>query len=206
MTTDLTGYDYGASEAWELQPGEPTRAYECFATYRDLGPNRTRKAVAEDLGISVTTLKEWFGKHAWEDRVRAYDLERDRANRVQLESERLAMRLRHAGAAVFLQKKVAERLALMDPMEMTPKDAVYALDLSSKLERISRGEESARIEITGKDGGPIELAESLSTDDRVALMAQIQAELSRRLGPGTSTEAHQELEKIYDAEVVEEAE
>lgn len=197
---DLTVYDYDSAEAWELQPGESTRAYECFAVYRDLGPNRTRVAAAEQLKVSTASLKDWFSRNAWEDRVRAYDLERDRANRVRLESERLAMRLRHAGTAVFLQKKVAERLALMDPMEMTPKDAVYALDLASKLERISRGEDATKIEITGKDGGPIELAEALTTDDRIALMAQVQAELAKRLDKPT-TQA--EIEGVFDAEIVD---
>lgn len=197
---DIESYDYDASEAWELQPGEPTRAYECFAVYRDLGPNRTRKAAAEALGVSAAALRDPYGRFSWEDRVRAYDLERDRANRVKLESERLAMRLRHAGTAVFLQKKVAERLALMDPMEMTPKDAVYALDLASKLERISRGEEATKIEITGKDGGPIELAEALGTEDRAALMARVQEELAKRLGAPTTVA---EIEDVYDAEIVE---
>ncbi len=198
---DLEAYDYAAAEAWELQEGEPTRAYECFAVYRDLGPNRTRTEAAKILGLSPATMKAWYAQHAWEDRVRAFDLENDRKNRVKLESERLEMRLRHAGIAVFMQKKVAERLAMMDPMEMTPKDAVYAMDLASKLERISRGEDVTKIELTGANGGPIEVAEALGSEDRAAMMAQIQAELAKRLA--ISTTSSQELEGVFDAEVVE---
>lgn len=191
---------FAGDEAWEILADEPTRAYECFSVWRDLGPNRNRKDAADRLGVSVSTLREMAARHGWEDRARAYDLDNDRKNRVKLESERLAMRLRHAGTAVFLQKKVAERLALMDPMEMTPKDAVYALDLASKLERISRGEADTKIELTGRDGGPIELAEALGTEDRAALMAKVQAELARRLGPPGGIS---EVEAIYEAEVVE---
>lgn len=188
---------YGESEdPWDILPEESTRAYECFATFRDLGPSRTRKDAAVQLGVTTATLKEWAGRHAWDDRARAYDLELDRKRRVVLESERLAMRQRHANAAVFLQKKVAERFALMDPMEMTPKDAVYALDLASKLERVSRGEADARVELTGANGGPIQVAEAMTTEDRAVLMAQVQAELAKRIGVD-------QIEGVVEAEIVD---
>lgn len=197
MTTEIDVY--GESEdPWDILPEESTKAYEAFARFRDLGPSRTRKDAAVQLGVGVASLKEWAGRHAWEDRARAYDLELDRKRRVILESERLAMRQRHANAAVFLQKKVAERFALMDPMEMTPKDAVYAMDLASKLERVSRGEADARVELTGANGGPIEVAEAMTTEDRAVLMAQVQAELAKRIG------VNQQIEDVLDAEIVDE--
>lgn len=188
-------------DPWDMLPEETTKAYEAFGIFRDLGPSRTRRATAEQLGISPLSLKLWNTNHAWDERARAYDQELDRARRVVLESERLAMRQRHASQAVILQRKVAERIAAMDPMEMTPKDTLLALDLSSKLERISRGEADARVELTGANNGPIELVEALSPADRAAMMAKVQAEIAKRMGTG-SAGALAELEQVYDAEVV----
>lgn len=198
MTSDAVSFQ-DDNEFWEMLPEETTKAYSYFAAFRDQGPTRTRKAVADSLGVTAATLKELAGRHSWDDRVRQYDQEIDRSHRVEIESQRLEMRKRHAGLAVFMQKKVAEGMAMVDPTTLTPKDLAYWLDLSSKLERVSRGEADAKIEVTGRDGGPIELAESLSTEDRAAYMAQIQVELARRLGP---TGGVAEVEAIYEAEVV----
>ncbi len=191
---------YGESQDhWDILPDESTRAFAAFGIFRDQGPTRTIKSAAQALEVSTASLKEWVGRHAWLDRARAYDLENDRARRTALESESLQMRQRHANLSVFMQKKVAEGMAQVDPSSMTAKDLAYWLDLSSKLERISRGvNEAQRVELTGANGGPIELAEALTTEDRAALMAQVQAELAKRLGSGTPTDA---LEDIWEGEI-----
>jgi hypothetical protein len=192
-----------SDDPWDILPEETSRAYEAFNAFLTLGPTRTRKGAAEVLGVSPTTLREWYGRHSWEDRARAYDVERQRVLRTEIEAETLEMRKRHAGIAVFMQKKVAERLSIMDAAELTPKDSVYMMDLASKLERISRGaNEPTKVELTGAGGGPIEIAESLGAQDRAALMAKVQAELAKRLAaPGGSPQ--EALEGVFDAEVVE---
>src|SRR5215211_3673678 len=59
--------------AWEQQPGESARAYEAFALYRDMGPDRSLAKVAQMLGKSKTLLSRWSSEHAWVDRVKALE-------------------------------------------------------------------------------------------------------------------------------------
>lgn len=199
MSSDIQLH-HGNGDPWDILPGESSRAFEAFTAFLLLGPIRTRKAAADSLGVGSTSLREWHARYAWDDRCRAYDIEKQRVLRVEIEAETMAMRKRHAGIAVFMQKKVAEGMAQVDPAAMTPKDLAYWLDLASKLERISRGAEVTKVELTGRDGGPIELAEALGAEDRMALMAKVQEELARRLG---NTSAADALEGVFDAEIVD---
>ncbi len=76
--------------AWEPEPGELRsggKPWEAFKVYRDLGPVRTLRAVAEALygersKYGKRTVEKWSSKFDWVERARAFDnwLEmRDRA-------------------------------------------------------------------------------------------------------------------------------
>lgn len=58
---------------WDRQPGESAKAYEAFATYRDLGLHRTVAQVSDALGKSASVLTKWSSVHNWVPRVAAWD-------------------------------------------------------------------------------------------------------------------------------------
>lgn len=59
--------------AWEKQPEESARAYEAFALYRDLGPERSLAKVGQMLGKSKALMERWSAKHDWVYRVQALE-------------------------------------------------------------------------------------------------------------------------------------
>src|SRR3954447_21109483 len=58
---------------FEKQPDESAKAYAAFACYRDLGPERSTRKVAQRLGRSVALIQRWSRRHAWVARAGAYD-------------------------------------------------------------------------------------------------------------------------------------
>lgn len=60
-------------DLWERQPGESAQAYEAFAIYRDMGSDRSLRAVAEKLSKSYTLIGRWSREKKWGERCRAYD-------------------------------------------------------------------------------------------------------------------------------------
>jgi hypothetical protein len=72
--------------AWEKQPGETAASWRAFGLFRDLGPGRTLRAVAELLYGSgyqegsrrvPGRLKEWSSKHDWVARAESWDAHLD---------------------------------------------------------------------------------------------------------------------------------
>jgi hypothetical protein len=64
--------------AFERQDEESAKAYRAFAVYRDLGPERTLRAVAEALyGIrwkyGKRTVEKWSSSFDWVARARGYE-------------------------------------------------------------------------------------------------------------------------------------
>jgi hypothetical protein len=59
---------------WEKRSSETRKAWAAFATYLELGANRTLKACAEAGGYSPTTVRKWSSAHDWDSRATAYDV------------------------------------------------------------------------------------------------------------------------------------
>jgi Phage terminase small subunit len=107
----------GTSEAWERQDGETPEAFEAFALYRDMGPDRSLRRVAKELHKSLTIVRRWSADNRWRDRVAAWDGEQDRVKREgYLEEIRDVGRRqaetarRHAGALSLPAVEIARRL------------------------------------------------------------------------------------------------
>lgn len=58
---------------WDRQNPESAKAYEAFCIYRDMGPDRTLRAVAEVLNKSQAIMGRWSSAHDWPARSRAWD-------------------------------------------------------------------------------------------------------------------------------------
>ena len=144
---------------WERQKGEGEKAFEAFAIYRDMGPERSITAVAKQLSKSRQLIERWKGRWEWPERVRAYDNDLEKAARKKAVADRKAMTMRHIGIAMQLQKKALEALEKLSVKDMTPKDIKEYIKISTDLERLNRTleEESA----TAKDDGPTQLADTI---------------------------------------------
>lgn len=128
---------------WERQKGEGEKAYEAFLVYRDMGPERSTRAVAQKLGKSVSLIQRWSRDKDWQERVRAYENDLDRAARKKALADRKAMTDRHISIAMQLQKKALEALAGLSAEDMTPKDIKEYIKMATDLERLNRTLEDA---------------------------------------------------------------
>jgi hypothetical protein len=63
----------------------------------------------------------------------------ERLKRAENEKAILDMVDRHARLAVAFQQRIAQRLAEINPSELTPADMARWLEVAAKLERLSRG-------------------------------------------------------------------
>ncbi|MBP5460727.1 MAG: hypothetical protein J6Y20_01185 [Lachnospiraceae bacterium] len=132
--------DYVA--VWERQTGESTQAYKAFTTYRDMGEDRSIRAVAERLDKSTTLIGRWSVRWNWVERVRQYD------NTLQREAQAKAykkavkeleeMQLRQIKTAVLLQKKAVQALDALDPLLIKPQDIVRMISAGAQLENVTR--------------------------------------------------------------------
>lgn len=143
-------------EPWERQPKESLKAFEAFATYRDMGSDRTVRKVARAVNRSVTLIGRWSSEHKWVERVTAWDAEQDRLNREEQRKAIAKMRARHTKLAESMLLKAAKALQQLDPEEMNSNNITRMVDVAAQLERLSRGDTTDSIEI--RDGGKSEPA------------------------------------------------
>lgn len=144
---------------WERQKGESAQAYEAFVTYRDMGAERSLRAVSRQLGKSKTLIDRWSREKDWVERVRAYDNELEKEARAKAVRGRKDMTERHIKIAMQVQKKALEALASLSVEDMSPKDIKEYIKMATDLERLNRAfeEESSG----GKTDAPSSLAEAV---------------------------------------------
>ncbi|MCL6442556.1 MAG: hypothetical protein K6T83_03695 [Alicyclobacillus sp.] len=132
---------------WERQENESRQAFEAFATYRDMGAQRSIVKVARELGKSEALISRWSSTHEWVKRAEAYDAEMDRVFLKDQEKARRDMAERQARIAMMFQNKVVDRLRSLDPMELSPAELARWFDVAVKVERLARGESTDKTEV-----------------------------------------------------------
>jgi len=126
---------------WERMPGETNKAFKAFCVYRDLRQNRSFGALLNKLGKkSKTQFAIWSKKYNWQARVRAFDDDEDRKNRIRQQENIQRMNERQAQQAETFQRIIflpvtafSERLK-KDKDNKTP--AIEDLNKLSTLELI----------------------------------------------------------------------
>jgi hypothetical protein len=96
---------------WERQPGEGDQAFQAFATYRDMGPDRSTRAVAQKLSKSASLIGRWSTQHRWVIRVEAWERENDRV-RIQGHREAVEEMTRRHAECLVDQLEVLRRPAV----------------------------------------------------------------------------------------------
>lgn len=129
---------------WERQENENPKPFEAFCTYRDMGMERSIRAVAAKLGKSETLIGRWSTNNHWVERVAAWDDEQERIEREIAQKEQAKaireMRKRHADIANAMLLKAAKALKAIPDDEVRAGDISRMVDVAAKLERISRGD------------------------------------------------------------------
>lgn len=134
--------------AWDRRTDESVRAFEAFRLFRDMAGARTMQSVATQLRCSGANIRRWSARHAWADRVLAFDIAEDERTRAELSRGRIEMRKRHLKLALLAQSIAAHALAELSrraeqqlPLEMSPEEARGLLATATKLERDTLGAE-----------------------------------------------------------------
>lgn len=136
----LTGHEY-----WERMPHESAKAYQAFSTYRDMGPRRSQKKTAEQIGKCARLMAGWASKFSWIERASAYDARVEQEMAESDEVLRKGMLRRHTEFCMALQSLLAKRLETLKPEEITFGQLIYGLDVVQRLERLSRGLPDAEV-------------------------------------------------------------
>lgn len=172
--TDITN-DWADRHPWERLEREPPKAYQGFIIFRDMGPERTvseayrRYTNRPDSRAPGRFFIMWASEFNWRVRAQAYD---DYCERLRLREQDVAIReaakrhvkqLRNFAAVLNKFEQI-----LMQKMEKNPDlKGVRLSDLMNAavrgaaiVPRLQEAEMQAlgkpsRIEVTGKDGGPI---------------------------------------------------
>jgi hypothetical protein len=165
----------------DRQWGETSKAYAAFRTYLDLGPDRSLAKASQALHKSVGTLRRWSVRWRWVERVRQIEDERIAEREEALRRSRLEAAERHArvGSAIgtLAFNHLIKRYTEVDAegnyvYPIRPDHIARLLDVAAELERQALGI-GKRVELTGKDGGPVEM--ETSEDIAGKLLARIAA-------------------------------
>jgi hypothetical protein len=155
---------------FEQQPKESAKAFAAFALYLSLGPERSIRAVGEKLGKNEGLIERWSARHDWASRVQAHTAHLAVVEREATEAltrtkaaQWLTRREEHRedewalrSELITASRKVLKRFT-EENRGATLGDVARALDLASKLGRLATGMATDRTEVTGEDGGPIQI-------------------------------------------------
>ncbi len=69
MSSNSAGPTRGQADG----PPESAVAHQAYLTYRDMGPSRSLRKLAQRLGKCESLLKRWSARHSWRERVMEWD-------------------------------------------------------------------------------------------------------------------------------------
>lgn len=158
-----------------------------FCVYRDLGPAQRTIAKAGEIFYGKSSGKrrplaigtKWSSEHHWVQRCRDFDAYEDERRQAARAAAIVEMEERHVALAQAALAKAGAALDRALPMEFDLNDIIRWITEGAKLERLARGVPTARNELSGKDGAPVQV--SLSVQE---LEDKVQALLRQAKGTG----------------------
>lgn len=156
---------------FEQLPKEGAKPFAAFAIYLSLGPERSLAVVGQKLGKSVGLMERWSRRFDWPSRVQAHAAHLAIVEREATE----AMARGKAAEWLTRQTEVRERewrlhekcIAAAEKAldAFMAKSTVYAnlgdiariAEIASRLGRLASGMATDKTEISGLDGGPIQV-------------------------------------------------
>ena len=119
---------------------------DAFEYYLGLGPGRSYEAVAEKYGVTKRAVTKLAAREKWQERILEIERKARRATEERAQESLEQMNERHLKSLRVIQGKALEALKAM-PLN-TAMEAVRALDLGIRQERVVRGEPSDRSAMT----------------------------------------------------------
>lgn len=159
MSDDLEPGD--GPEPWERQPGEHAARFEAFAAYRDAGPDRTLRGVAQRLSKSSALICRWSSEDAWQRRIEAWEQHLDKLRLEAAEQEIVDMAAQHAKVGRMMLDKVEALLAAHDLLDFFAAESLNARDVATWLkvavdvERLARGVAAPSTKVAVEHSGEI---------------------------------------------------
>jgi len=152
-------------------PDESADAFAAFLAYLDIGQRRSFKQVAKATGHAFRTVQDWARRFHWTDRVRAWNAHLLQARLAVYTAAQADQAAAHSHRIAFFQAAefaAADKLlraaqnALDGLLQKTPADTplaeiARALDVASKIGRLSLDLATAKQELSGPDGIPIQI-------------------------------------------------
>jgi hypothetical protein len=157
--------------AFEQQARESNKAFAAFSVYLSQGPERSLAKAGEKLGKSKVMMEKWSRRYDWPARVAAYNahmalVEREGAEAMLREKgvdwARRYQELREAEwqerrSLLALAAEVRKRWMEREQKCGTLEGYARLLELASKLGRSACEKPTERTEVSGPDGGPIQV-------------------------------------------------
>ena len=122
---------------------------DAFALYYSLGPDRSYQSVAGEYGVSKQAVAKLAKKENWLHRVRAIDADAQQKVDQHIAETVEDMHTRHLKMLKIVQAKGLEALKTM-PLS-SAMEAVRAIDMTIKQERLIRGEPTDRSAVSVED-------------------------------------------------------
>lgn len=158
---------------WNMRPDESAKAYQAFEVYRDMGADRSLERVGQLLGKSTVTVERWSTANDWQARVRAFDEAAAAKAADKALEDAASVRARQAAHAKAIQLRAMQKIATMDPGDMSMAEATRAWQVGAEAERKALGL-ADRVEHSGPDGAPIPVEVS-DADARAARILALMA-------------------------------
>lgn len=147
----MTWMNADGRQPWDRRQDETPKNYQTFLAYRDMGVRRSLRSLSAQLNPKpgyVRVLNEWSSRYDWVDRASAWDVEQEQEFAAEQGEQVRDMRRRHAVWGTIAINKAGEKLRNINPAKLTVREAVMLLDIGVRIERLSRGEASDRIDHT----------------------------------------------------------
>lgn len=164
---------------WDQQRGEPDSQFARFNHYLEQSPGgRTFTRVAQQYDLSPGTVSETAYRYRWKERAAAYDAHRTQERRETIAHREIDLAEQQMDlateATMVLQRSV--RAVLDADIALEPRDMLPWARMIEIFRRIALDHPDQVVELTGADGGPVQVSEfeGLSQDqarDRAVEMA-----------------------------------
>jgi hypothetical protein len=139
-----------------MRPDESAKAYQAFEVYRDMGADRTLERLGRHYGKTTGAMELWSARYDWQARVRAFDEAAAAKAADRALEDAATVRARQAQHAKAIQLRAMQKIAAMDPGDMSMAEATRAWQVGAEAERKALGIPE-KVEVTGDDGGPLRI-------------------------------------------------
>lgn len=174
-------------DPWDQQPGQTTKQHAAMTAWLRLPTPRKVQDLLKGSKIAVTYSTSYLYKlkqaHRWDEVAAAWDSNQHQRYVATLQREQRAAALKRLKASKEMLDLVSRAVTAIPATDVSPSAAAQML---TAVDRVQRGlfeePDTTRVQVTGADGGPIELADwrGLPPQEQAARLREIAVEKRRQ--------------------------